>query len=274
MTQSGLGRPQTAPPSGCDEWGHAVTLHVDGELGEVERAAFESHLESCERCREADRFEQSFREALQSKVPVATASANLRARLRLAIDEEAAQSRSALDLIRRLWSPYPLAAAGATALGLTAWIWAGGPTDDIVRELVSRHSREWPLDVTSSDPQTLEDWLSKRVDFHVKVPRPVSGMPLNLQGARLSNMHEHAAVYLVYSTAQSPSRRVSMLVYDDPSNRIPSPGNLKKIDDTDVYMANRAGYNVAMWKKNEVTYSLVSDREDDVENLVRASYQQ
>lgn len=261
----------SASATGCGEWGHAVTLYIDGELGEADRAAFEAHFESCSGCRHAVHYARAFRSALRGGLtPTPT---HLRSKVRLALAEEAPASRSAVEFLRRLWSPMPVAAAGATALGITAWLWAGPPTDDnILRELVGGHSRHLPLELQSSDPRMVEAWAADKVDFHMTVPRLV-GRPLSLMGARLWNVRNRSAVYLVYGTPQSPTHRVTMIVYDDPSGRAPAVGVPKKIDDHDVYVANRAGYNVAVWKKDEVVYSLVSDRADDVPELVHATDQ-
>jgi hypothetical protein len=166
-----------------------------------------------------------------------------------------------------------VAAAGATALGITAWFWMALPSDEVLRDIVTKHSRQLPPELKTNDPRALEAWLADKVDFHVRVPSP-KGPPLSLLGARLSNVREHAAAYLFYGSGQNPPHRVSMFVYDDPSTRPAFPGTVRKIDDRDVYVANRAGYNVAVWKQNEVVYSLVSDREDDVVELVHAAGQQ
>jgi anti-sigma factor RsiW len=256
--------------AGCGEWGHAVSLYIDGELGEADRAAFEEHFEGCSTCRGAVQYARAFRTALRT-APTPTPG-HLRAKIRLAVADEAPASRGAIEFLRRLWSPMPVAAAGATALGITAWLWAGPPADDITRELAEGHSRRLPLEMQSSDPRMVEAWANNMVNFHLRVPRLV-GHPLSLLGARLWNVRNRSAIYLVYGTPQSPTHRVTMLVYEDPSGKLPAVGVPKKIDDHDVYVANRAGYNVAVWKKDEVVYSLVSDRADDVPELVHAADQ-
>lgn len=254
---------------GCEEWAHAVTLHVDGELGEEERGAFESHLPDCHRCRQATGYGLAYRESLKARVPVAAAPANLRARIRTQLDEESARTGSLLDTIRRWWSPVPVAAAGATAIGITAWFWAGTPTDDIATQLIRSHMRNLPPEVQTNDPQTVENWLAHNLDFRAKVPR-LHGVPLSLVGARLSTVRDHMAAQVFYSTPQSPSRHVSMIVYDDPTNRPFMPGQVRRIDDRDVIMANKAGYTVAVVKDGEVSYNIVSDNADDMEELVQA----
>jgi anti-sigma factor (TIGR02949 family) len=254
---------------GCEEWAHAVTLHVDGELGEEERGAFEAHLPDCERCRQATGYGLSYREAIKASVPAAPAPANLKARIRLQLDEETTRTVSWLETIRRWWSPVPVAAAGATAIGITAWFWAGTPPDDIASELVRKHVRNLPPEVQTNDPKTVEAFLAQNLDFRAKIPSQ-RGLPLSLIGARFLNVHDHMAAQVFYSTPQSPGRHVSMIVYDDPSNRAMVPGQVRRIDDRDVMMANKAGYTVAVVRDGEVSYNFVSDNADDMEELVKA----
>lgn len=268
------------PPElpGCGEWVHELTLFVDGELGEAERTEIELHLDECRLCQNSVDYSLAFRSALRQKTrSTALTPAPFRERLQLVLAQEAVPSTSSLSSwfgLKKLWSPVPAAAAGATALGITAWLWFGGATDDVVKEIVARHARHLPLEIQSNDPRSLEAWLVDKVDFRVKVPRTtlVNGASFSLMGARLSHVLNHSAVQVLYGTQQSPTRSVSMLVFDDPSIRTPMMGIPHRVGDVDVYEANRAGYNVAVWRNNEIVYSLVSDGEDDmVDALVRAS---
>lgn len=268
---SGVGSASLPPEkSGCDEWATELALFADGELGEAERTEMELHLDNCPRCQAAVDFTLAFRSAVKEKARAAGgAPTAMRARLRAVLAQEAAPVPVHVEWwqqLRRLWSPVPAAAAGATALGITAWLWFGGSTDEVVKELVARHSRHLPLEIQSNDPKSLEAWFSDKVDFRVRVPRLtfVNGTPLGLMGARLSHVRDHSAVQVFYGTPQSPTRSVSMLVFDDPGNRPPIRGVSHKVDDVDVYTANRAGYNVAVWREHEVVYSLVSDGDDTV----------
>lgn len=260
-------------PRGCDDLAGELALFADGELGEAERVAVELHLVDCRRCREAVDFALSFRSSLQRHAAASTASpgapAALRGRLTAALDAEPAPDRIP-SKVRRFFSPIPAAAAGATAVGVTAWLWFGVPANDVVRDIVARHAKGLPMEIQSDDPQSLERWLSDKVEFRVRVPCPRAGH-LNLLGARLSHVKDHSAVYLLYGSRAAPNKRVGLLVYED-GKAPPGLGEPRKIADHEVYTANSAGYNVAMWKKNEVVYSLVSDGEEDVLELVRAAH--
>jgi len=269
---------------GCGAFSLELALLVDGELGDVERASVETHLSDCPRCSEAIAERFAFRDTLRRSSPAAPAPAGLRSRITAALDAEPltdaaptppaplpalAQPRPARAWARRR---LPLAAAGASVLSVGVWLLATpARSDDVLRDIVARHSRRQPLEFQGDDPRSLEQWLSDKVDFRVKVPRIRQGTQLNLVGARLSHVKDHQAVYVLFGTPQSPPRHVSLVVFDDPAQAPPLQGEPRRVDDRDVYVANAQGYNVALWKQNEVVYSLVSDGDDDVVELVRAA---
>lgn len=250
----------------CPEFDNDVGLYVDGELGDVERGALEAHLEDCRLCRRAVAFQQAFKDRLRAPMASVAPPPQLACRIQQALCREPAPlMRGPFWRRRRILRPMPMA-AGATALGLTAWLWFGSSTDELVRDIVARHSRRLPLEIQGTDAGSVELWLSDKVDFRVQVPQPDGR--LSLMGARLSHVRDHSAVYLLYGNPEAPHRRVSVIVYDDP--RFKAPFGAQKVDDRDVHLANAAGYNVAVWKQNEVVYSLVSDGEEDVLELVRS----
>jgi anti-sigma factor RsiW len=266
-------------PPGCPGFSAELALFIDGELGAVERASAEAHLSSCAACREAAAFRDALRARLrraEAEHPAAAAPAPnaLRARLRAALDVEdalAAPVRATRRFSRPWGRPMAAAGAGATALGLTAWLWMGTGTDEVVRDIVVRHTRHLPLEFQGNDPHSLERWLSDKVQFRVQVPK-LKGGPYNLVGARLSHVKDHDAVYMVFGSEQRPDHRLAMFVYDDSTGRrVALPAGPGAAPPDDVYVANSAGYNVAVWKQNEVVYSLVSDGDDDVLELVRAA---
>lgn len=285
MASEGASPRMVDPLPGCGAFALELGLFVDGELSDVERTAVETHLDGCEACRTHVDGELALRSAVRRSSPAIAAPAGLRGKVLAALDSEDALAathaapvtdgppvptpvRRAKAFFRRRLG---VAAVGATALSLGAFIYAGTPrNDDVLHDIVARHSRRQPLEFQGDDPRSLEQWLQDKVDFRVRVPR-IQGAPLSLVGARLSHVKDHQAVYVLFGTPQSPSRHVSLVVFDDPEKAPPVKGIPHKVDDRDVYTANAQGYNVALWKQNEVVYSLVSDGDDDLDSLVRAA---
>jgi len=262
-----------APSEPCPEGAHDVALYVDGELAEADRALLEAHLDNCSDCRARATQALAFKRRLHRSAVERTALAPpaLRARLRTALDAEPPPAPDAHDRPswRRRWArPVPLA-AGATALGLTAFFCLGPRTDDYAPEVVARHVRQLPLELQTDDPRVLESWLADKVDFRVRVPPPPR--QLALVGARLSHVRDRSAVYLLYGDRQSPMHRVGVLVFDDPAGRAQRFGIPRHVLDQDVFTSRAAGYNVALWKANEVVYSVVgADADDEAFEFVRA----
>lgn len=139
--------------------------------------------------------------------------------------------------------------------------------EPIVRESVSWHRRQVPIEVTGPDDTRVNHWFQGKVDFKVKTPRfdRRGNGDVNLLGARLSNVREKQAAYVVYEVDGS---KVSVLIFDR-NDKVPdSPA---RVGERGFY--NAGGYNVAVVEDQGVTYSITSDlsREDHVQ-LVNAAF--
>jgi hypothetical protein len=134
---------------------------------------------------------------------------------------------------------------------------------------VALHARSLPLDYAASDVGSLQQWLSTRLDFGVRVPR--FEQRAQVQGVRLSSVHARPAAMVTYAVTQD-GRRVSLLIVDDPEPQL--GGRARQIDGRDVYIARARGFNVASWRRDDVVYSLISDLDErDVLQLVQSAEQ-
>jgi anti-sigma factor (TIGR02949 family) len=267
--------------SACAEHRDELALHADGELAEPERGQLERHLEACAPCRRVVEQARAVRRTVRERSFTA-APAHLRARIGRALDAEPAPAHEPAPpptapqpprahWSRRLLRPAPVAAAGATALGLAAWMYAPPQRDDFARDAVAKHSRRLPLEVESSDPQMLESWLADKVAFRVRLPR-VARADLRPVGARLADVRDRSAAYVVYGNRQSPTHRVSLLVFDDPLHAAPAIGLPHRVEDHEVFTTSAAGFNVAAFKQDELIYTVVGDHDEDIAEIVRAAY--
>lgn len=140
--------------------------------------------------------------------------------------------------------------------------------EPIVRESVSWHRRQVPIEVVGPDDARVNHWFQGKVDFRVKTPRfdRRGDGDVNLLGARLSNVREKQAAYVVYEVDGS---KVSVLIFDR-NERVPD--SAARVGERGFY--NAGGYNVAVVEDQGVTYSITSDlpREDHVQ-LVNAAFQ-
>lgn len=283
----------------CADWSHELQLAADRELDGPEAAALESHLSACGSCRSALDDARALRHRLQHAAHCAAPS-GLADRLRQALNAcdagqlpaaapggvddtaEAAglpplstthrPSAPSIQVDRvapRRWAR-PVAISTAAVAACAVWaLWPmRGP--DLTRELVARHARPLPLELQSDDPRVLEQWLADKVGFRVHVPHPGRGN-LALIGTRLSNVRDRPAVFVQYGDGRSPTRRVSLVVYDDPVGDMPVPGEPHPVLGPRVVTTRAAGYRVAAWRQDQLVYSLVADDDADAEDLVEST---
>ena len=256
----------------CRELESFLPAYVDGEFDAYERAEFESHLVGCSACQHAVRIQAALKDAVKRAGPQ-VAPIELRQSVRLMLREEEPSGSRWDALLRNPRSVGLLAAA----VGAAVWFLAGGLSHPIfpgrhagfVDDGIALHRRGLPLDYAASDVNSVQQWLQGKLDFAARVPRFRQGPAL--QGVRLSQLHSRSAAALSYSVPQSPGRRVTLLIVDDPDDGDP-PGAERRVADQKVWLSSRRGYNVVSWRSNEIVYSLISDLyEGDILQLVQAA---
>jgi len=165
--------------------------YVDGEFTVEESAEVKAHLESCPACARAARRHESYKAAMLRAAGHAPHALDELLRERIA--EQSERGRWA----RALRDPRGIAVAAA-AVGAAAWFLAGGLAHplfprghSLLDDGVALHARALPLDYTASDSTKAQQWIEGKLDFGVRLPRFAPGP--QLQGVRLSHLHEHRA---------------------------------------------------------------------------------
>jgi anti-sigma factor RsiW len=245
--------------------------YVDGEFGAEENAEVKAHLFSCPACTHAVRIHQSYKAAMSRAQH--SAPHRLHDALRERLHDEAVESRWT-QAFRNPWG----IAFTAAAIGAAAWFLAGGMTHPVLPHQsgttivdygVELHARALPLDYAASDVGSLQQWLSSKLDFGVRVPR--FAQRAQVQGVRLSSIHARPAAMVRYAVT-ADGRPVTLLIVDDPDPQL--GGAARQIDDREVYVARARGFNVVSWRRDEVVYSLISDLDErDVLQLVQLAEQ-
>ncbi|MGB8931061.1 MAG: anti-sigma factor, partial [Anaeromyxobacteraceae bacterium] len=195
-----------------------------------------------------------------------TAAGRAPAALRVRIQQQLVRERR--PLWRRAFSPVPLAAVAACAAGVLAVLAMRGGPDMLLDEAVRKHSRDLPLEVTAAGvggAEAIPGWFAGKLDFRPAPPHfRQDGM--KVVGARLSHLREYPAAYIRY---QLPKGNAGLFIVDDPEQRFHATGREVRVGPSVVRVANSRGYNVAVWRRDEIVYSLVSDLdEDDLFGLV------
>jgi anti-sigma factor RsiW len=143
-------------------------------------------------------------------------------------------------------------------------------SDGLVVEAVKKHHRGLPLEVTTASigAEAIPGWFAGKLDFKPTPPRfKESGA--KVVGARLSHLREYPAAYIKY---ELPRGQAGLFIVDDPERRFESTGREVRVGPRTLRVMNSRGYNVAVWRQDEIVYSLVSDLgEDDLFELVRSA---
>jgi anti-sigma factor RsiW len=269
----------------CRQTESFLDAYVDGEFDAREAAELEAHLAGCADCSAKARRQESYKAALRRAGGSCTAPARLRDAVRARLDDPSSLEESGLDddapprpARARWWSGTRGIAVAAAAAGAAVWFAVGGlsrpvfvgsrPTQRIVEDGVALHARTLPLDFVASDASAVQRWLQGKLDFGVRVP--AFRQAAALQGVRLSTVRARQAAAVAYSLPQAASRRVTLLIVDDPEAQL--SGTSRRVADREVWLSHARGYNVASWRHDEIVYSLISDLDErDVLELVRAA---
>lgn len=238
--------------------------YLDGEFQVEERLEVETHLSGCAGC--AQRFQgevrrhHSLRQATRRALQSTPAPEALRARLREGLGHEqrrATQTR---------WLRASAAALVVGVAGTAALSFHPGHRQRFIEDAARRHAKRLPPEVVGSSPENFEAWLDGKLDHRVSVPNLPN---LQLAGIRLSHVTDRPAAYISYEAPRSagaagaPARRIGVFVFDD------AQGDVEAAPLPAVEVGKSLGYNVAVWRENEVVYELVSDLdESDIRRML------
>ena len=254
----------------CTELVRTLDAYLDGELAPREEAEAADHLAACEKCRTLAETEGRLRSALRNRLKAAMGPGSdvgrapdaLRRRIHVALVKEKK------PLLRRIIAPVPLAAIAACAAGALVVLHSHGRPDALVEESVRKHTRDLPLEVTAAamGPESVAGWFAGKLDFNAAPPH-FQGTDVRMVGARLSNIQDRPAAYVRYDL---PRGHLGLFILDDPDRRFGEVGRIVQVGPSTVRLINARGFNVAVWRRNEIVYSLVSDLdEDDLARLVQ-----
>jgi anti-sigma factor (TIGR02949 family) len=256
----------------CAELSRMLDAYLDRELAPREQGEAEAHMAACEPCRALATAEERLRAALRAQLraamgpgaPAGRAPEELRERVRAAL---ASQRK---PLWRRALSPLPAGALAACAAGVLVVLATHGGTDPLVEEAVARHTRNLPMEISAASmgPEAVAGWFAGKLDFNAAPPR-FRADGVRLVGGRLSYIQDRPAAYVRYDL---PHGRLGLFIMADPGRRLGEVADLVRGGPAAVRFLHSRGYNVAIWRRDEIVYSLVSDvGADDLARLVETA---
>lgn len=240
----------------CRDIERLAELSLDGEIDAKEQAHLERHLAACPGCRGSvgslNWYQAQLRAKLQSSSDDCLIPADLRSRIATNIQHEARRTTSAP------WRRAVPISLGIGAILLLIWSPQSEATLD-PEDSVRRHTRNLPPEVRArGSEREVHRFFEKNLAYRVAVPRPRSaGSNVRLVGARLSNIDNHDAAYLMYDHRGA---RISLFAYPKPKRfRKPTGFTERTVHGQPLLVGKHRGYNVVAWEQGQTVYSLVSD---------------
>jgi anti-sigma factor RsiW len=236
----------------CSEIRPRIALYVDREVTGAEALEFEAHLTECEECRVAYDELRGTVDAVRGARPLYEMPAQSYAALHSIVADWERRRR------QRRWLP---AAAAAAVLAAAAITWVSSARSGFENFAVQAHrsySRgAFPLDVASTQPQVVSDWLKPRVPFHLRLPNYPEGGPKRyaLVGARLMQYRGEDVAYLAYEMDRKP---ISLMI-SSTARILPAGGESYQSGGLTFYFSSQQGLRTILWKDKGISYAQVSD---------------
>ncbi len=248
----------------CREMERSLEAYLDGEFDPRDLAEADAHLATCSQCRAMVDGQARARALLRAKLraamgpgaPAGRAPEALRSRITLAL----AQERR--PIWRRMLAPVPIATFAACAAGMVVVLAIHGGENPVLREAIIKHNRDLPLEMTAMGPQAEKDVVDQFrnwLDFNPRLPR-FQNPAVHLVGARRTYLKNQPAAYVRYNL---PQGRLSLFMVDDPDRAFSNLGRAVQVGPAQVRVFNSRGFNVVVWRRDEIANIAVSDGDED-----------
>jgi hypothetical protein len=227
------------------------------------------HVNNCSRCVEFFEIEEGLRGRLKSGAPKEKATASLRENIlsMMAKQKTTNQARSYF-LVGKLSLKASLAFLAIVVILLSITFFYYPSSNKASLSLASRlaedHLRNIPdsVQISSSDPKTIEDWFKNKVDFAVLVPELSNA---RLVGGRLCHLDNNRIALLFYQKGGKP---ISLFVMDESYLDRYSQDKLEILRNK-LHTESEKGCNLIFWRQRGILYALVSDiNTKELSNLV------
>lgn len=239
----------------CREAERFIDLRLDGEIEPAEGVLLESHLTLCTICRTRYHAQGKCITTVRSKLREACEETRtpigLRTRIVARVSEDEAREGFA-------WGRAIPVTLGVSMIAVLSWNGTQG-SSLVPEETVTRHSGNLPPEVRADfeDARGVQKFLASNLRYPVSVPRFDRNPSVKLVGARLSNLDDREAAYVMYDRRGS---KLSLFAYPK-RERFTRPADFReeRAGAKTVLVGKRRGYNVVAWEEGDLVYSLVSD---------------
>lgn len=122
----------------------------------------------------------------------------------------------------------------------------------LIQDHIELQLRKNPFDLQTSNKDELERWFVTRVDFAVHIP---SLRDARLRGGRLCYLLDRRIAFAIF---EKDGEALSAYVLDGRGVDLSSMGHEDSLSKQYFYRHSEKGYNVVLWRVNDLVYALVS----------------
>ncbi|MBI1951117.1 MAG: hypothetical protein HYS34_07120 [Acidobacteria bacterium] len=233
-------------------------------LGGEVAASVREHLERCEACRRFEAGGRAVAATVRGRASRPPAPQTLRERLVAALEEE--RSRSARGW-RRWWRSAGLLAAASllavAAFALLAPVRGAAEARRTVAAVAADHleyAAGGPMELASSSPAEVADWLRARTRLAVSVPVPPGATVLGARRCRLRGRPAALVSYRLHDTeGGARGSAASLFVFQSAGEGWSSMETLAARRPKRICRAHDRGLNVLVWEDRGLTYAFVTE---------------
>ncbi len=130
-------------------------------------------------------------------------------------------------------------------------------TEALVDDYINYRLSEQPAEYVTNNPQDLNNWFSRKLDFNARFS---SIDQLQLVGGRACHLFQRRVALAFYSQGDKhkPDQWVSLFIFKDYQVNV-SQMKTVKLNNRTVWCSESRGYDLAVWKQNDLLYALVAD---------------
>lgn len=231
----------------CNEARKKTYLSEYPEVVNQDMIEAKRHIRECPECKKFFEQERAFSTLLRQKITIDPLPSELRQRLLKPVSEEKGYSK----LLYRV-----IAIAAILMLFAGAYIYKlHSDTESFVRDIINDHINFLSysgIQVSSSNPLEIQNWLNGRVDFGAVLPE----LSATLRGARLCLLKDKRLGLVFYEYRGS---QLSLFMTTELNPQRLWSAKEVMIRDKKVRIVQQKGFNLLLWQERGITYALVSD---------------
>lgn len=230
---------------------------LDGELDNQTNLLVEEHLSSCLLCRLELEQEKKINSLIKNNIPKDKASYELKETIfnKLENLEEKNVIPSAPPFLKPVF--VIMITVFLTTILFSSFLVNIHKPFPVFSESVKEHIRflqgHLSINITTPKPEEALNWLQTKLDFKAMVP-DLSSYGVNLLGARICNLKDKKAAYIIYKKNE---HILSVFMFDAKDLKFPKAKKLA-VNNKIFYLDKEKGYNSALWIDEGIACVFVS----------------